>query len=65
VPSTTLLTTAQVAERTGYSVRTITRWVDEGRITPAHKLPGDKGAFLFDEAELRKLPRKIEPESVA
>lgn len=63
VAHTTLLTAREVSERTGYSVRTIVRWERAGKITAAHQLPGPTGALLFTEDELRKLPRKLAPET--
>ena len=44
MPITDLLTTADVAERTGLTVYTISRLVREGKLTPAHQLPGTTGA---------------------
>ena len=52
MPITDLLTTADVAERTGLTVYTISRLVREGKLTPAHQLPGTTGARLFDKAEV-------------
>ena len=34
---------------------TLTRWVAQGRIAPAFRLPGDKGAFLFDPDDVEQL----------
>ena len=55
----TLLSTAEAAARAGVKPRTLHRWVQSGRLAPAHKLPGDTGAYLFtpdavDLAVLRK-----------
>lgn len=47
-----LLTTAQVAQAAGVSVRTIARWVKSGRIAPALQGPGETGAYLFDPSVL-------------
>lgn len=54
MPITDLLTTADVAERTGLTVYTISRLVREGKLTPAHQLPGATGARLFTEAEVAR-----------
>jgi excisionase family DNA binding protein len=43
-----LLTTAQVAEVLGVSVPTVNRMANDGRLTPAQKLPGQTGSHLFD-----------------
>jgi hypothetical protein len=42
-----LLTTAQVAEWTGWSVTSIGRWALEGDLPPERKLPGRTGSYLF------------------
>lgn len=34
---------------------TVGRWVDSGRLTPAHKLPGKNGAYLFNRADVERL----------
>lgn len=44
------LTANEAAERAGCSRRTITRWINAGKLTPVAKLPGDTGALLFDPA---------------
>lgn len=48
-----LLTSAEVCERLGIDRSTLSRWVQVGRIQPAVKMPGIRGAFLFE-------PRAIE-----
>lgn len=42
-----LLTSREVCARLGIDRSTLTRWVQAGRITPAQKLPGLRGAYLF------------------
>ena len=54
MPITDLLTTADVAERTGITVHHVSRLVREGKLTPAHQLPGATGARLFTEAEVAR-----------
>ncbi|MEX3644500.1 helix-turn-helix domain-containing protein [Mycolicibacterium porcinum] len=34
---------------------TLTRWVGSGVLTPAHKLPGKNGAYLFRRADIEAL----------
>jgi len=34
---------------------TLSRWVAAGVITPAVKLPGKRGAFLFDPADVKRV----------
>lgn len=46
------ITTAEVAEKHGVSVRTVHRWVAAGRLTPTAKLPGKTGHYLFDPSAL-------------
>lgn len=49
------LTTAQIAERLGITPSGVSRMVHRGKLTPAIKLPGIRGAFLFDEASVEAL----------
>lgn len=61
-----LLTAAEVAERTGYSARTIIRWADADKIEVAHRLyQGERRVLLFSEDVIRRLPRKLGPEEAA
>lgn len=41
------LTANEAADRAGRSRRTITRWIESGRLKPAERLPGQTGALLF------------------
>lgn len=41
------VTTAELAEAYGVTVRTISRWVNTGRLTPTVKFPGKTGGYLF------------------
>jgi len=54
MPETDLLTTAEAAEALGCSVKTIARMVDDGRLTSRMKLPGLRGPYLFDPAEIER-----------
>lgn len=54
-----LLGTTEAAERLGVSVRTVHRLVARGNLTPAGKLPGDTGAYLFDAADIAMLARTM------
>lgn len=49
---TDLLPTAEVASLLGVHVSTVPRLVRSGRLTPVTKLPGKRGAYLFDPAEI-------------
>ena len=46
------MTTAEVAAALQVSVKTITRWVASERLIPVKRLPGKRGAYLFDPADV-------------
>jgi excisionase family DNA binding protein len=50
-----LLTSAEVCERLNIDRSTLSRWVAAGRIAPALKMPGLRGPFLFDPAEVDRV----------
>lgn len=59
-----LLTTAQVAEMTGWSVATVNRKAADGHLAVAAKAPGKRGARLFDPADVKaaiKSERSLTP----
>ncbi|POH58887.1 helix-turn-helix domain-containing protein [Arthrobacter glacialis] len=47
-----LVTTSQAAELSGKGYRTVIRLVERGKLTPAKKLPGIRGAFLFNREDI-------------
>ena len=47
-----LLTSTEVCDRLGIDRSTLSRWVAAERIRPEMKMPGIRGAFLFDAATL-------------
>lgn len=50
-----LITTAEACRRLGFKDRSsLTRYVAEGRITPAMKLDGKTGAYLFAPSEIER-----------
>lgn len=51
----TLLSTAEVATVLDKDVRTVHRMIDSGVLTPAFKLPGRTGAYVFDPATVAAL----------
>jgi predicted site-specific integrase-resolvase len=55
-----LIPTAEVAERLGRDVRTIHRWVDAGRLKPALKTPGLRGALMFRTSDVELLARELQ-----
>jgi DNA-binding transcriptional MerR regulator len=54
-----LLTTAQVAERFGVDVRTVARWANAGRLTPAVEGPGLRGARFFHADDVEALAAEL------
>ena len=56
---TDLLTSAEVCERLGIDRSTLSRWVAAGRIRPATKLPGIRGAFLFARADVERIAAEV------
>ena len=52
MPAPELVTTTEAAAELGVAVKTITRMVEDGRLTPQQKLPGIRGTYLFERAEI-------------
>ena len=50
-----LIGTAEAAALRGVSVKTVTRWVRDGKLTPVQKLPGLRGAYVFDRSDVEAL----------
>lgn len=50
-----LITTAEAVEQLNIDRSTLTRWVASGRIQPAQKLPGLRGAYLFNADEVERV----------
>ena len=50
-----LITAAEAGVILGRTPRTIQRLADAGTLTPAHKLPGRTGAYLFRRADVEAL----------
>lgn len=53
-----LMPTSEVAETLGCTVKTIARWVSDGRLTPAAKAPGVRGAMFFRRSDVEDFARK-------
>lgn len=53
--SPNLLPSADVCAELHIDRSTLSRWVAMGRITPAIKLPGLRGAFMFDADEVERV----------
>lgn len=50
-----LITTAQASKVSGKNWRTIIRLVERGDLSPAQKLPGLRGAYLFHPSDIEAL----------
>jgi predicted site-specific integrase-resolvase len=50
-----LMGSAEACGILGIDRSTLTRWVAKGIITPAQKLPGETGVYLFQPAEVRRV----------
>lgn len=58
-PTEDLLTTADAADLTGWSVPTIRRMAEDGTLPVAVKLPGLRGARLFERSAVERLTTKV------
>lgn len=56
-----LLSAAETADLLKIDRSTLTRWVASGRIKPAHKTPGLRGAYVFDETEVERVRTENQP----
>ena len=53
----------EACDRLGIDRSTLSRWVAAQKITPALKLPGERGAFLFRPADVAGLERQMKAAS--
>jgi excisionase family DNA binding protein len=58
------MTSAEACEQLEIDRSTLSRWVASGTITPAQKLPGLRGAFLFTPGDVEKLRSAMAPTPV-
>lgn len=65
MPKNGLILTADVATLLGVHVRTVHRLVESGRLKPTLKVPGPKGAYLFDLVDVEKAKAARETADVA
>lgn len=63
--STRLLTTTETARKLGKSARTVARLAESGELPHVHKLPGIRGAYLFDPAIVDLFARQQAARAVA
>lgn len=54
-----LVTADEVAERLRVDRSTVTRWAATGRLPVALKMPGKRGARLFNEADVDRLAAEL------
>ncbi|WP_166345202.1 helix-turn-helix domain-containing protein [Phytoactinopolyspora limicola] len=52
-----LLTSQEVADQLGVSMVTVARMARDGTLTPRDKVPGGRGAYLFDPADVHNVAR--------
>lgn len=52
------IASAEACELLGIDRSTLTRWVASGRLTPAFKAPGLRGAYFFHRADVERLARE-------
>lgn len=55
MPTDAYLSTAEVASRLGKSVATVNRYVQRGVLAPVVQGPGERGARLYDPADVDAL----------
>ena len=55
MPTLDLLTSKQVADDLGLTVRQVARLVANGKLHAAHKISGQTGAYLFEPAAVAAL----------
>jgi excisionase family DNA binding protein len=54
-----LMATREVAERLGVSIATVNRMAKDGRLTPALRTPGIRGAHLYDRNKVEALEQEM------
>lgn len=54
-----LIATREVAERLGVSIATVNRMAKDGRLPPAARAPGLRGAQLYDPAKVEALDHEM------
>lgn len=60
-----LVTSNEVCERLEISRPTLSRWVASGRLVAAQKLPGLRGAYLFDPEVIDQAVAALRADSAA
>lgn len=62
---TDLIATKEAADILGESIYTTLRRVSAGELTPVTKLPGLRGAFIFDAADVTLLKNTLDQKAPA
>jgi excisionase family DNA binding protein len=62
---TDLIGSAEACKVLDIHPATLGRWVTQGRLTPAHKLPGRNGAYLFTRSDVERLRDELAAEASA
>jgi len=52
------ISSSDAADALGIDRSTLALWAREGKIAPLMKLPGIRGAYVFDRAEVERLARE-------
>ena len=65
IGNTSAMSTAEAAHALGVNVATVHRMVQRGDITPALKMPGLRGAFLFNRDDVENLVAARTPRTSA
>lgn len=55
MPTPELIGTREASQRLGESIRQTIRRVESGKLAPAAKMPGLRGAYVFDAATIDAL----------
>lgn len=53
------MTTKQAARRLQRSIKTVSRWAEEGRLPVLDKFPGKSGGYLFAAEDVEKLAAEL------
>lgn len=54
-PTEDLISSQEALEILGVVLSTLTRWAADGKITPALKMPGSSGAYLWRRSDVVQL----------
>ena len=63
--SNKLISTKEASDLLGESIKNVTRRVSAGELTPVTKLPGIRGAFIFNAADVTTLKTSLDQKAPA